>query len=454
MTKDELSMAKNDLKEIVNMIDPNHNIFHQAVKDVSESIEKIYDAEPIYKKCRVFDRLFHHDRIIKFRVTWEDDNSDVHHNFGWRVQHNNALGAYKGGLRFHPNVNEDTFKFLSFEQTFKNTLTGLPMGGAKGGSDFNPKGKSDREIMRFCQAFMRELAPFIGPETDVPAGDIGVGAREIGYLYGTYKAITEKHNGVLTGKAPLYGGSLIRTEATGYGAAYFLSHVLNNDDKDIKNLRVAISGAGNVSLHLAEKIIDMNGTVVSLSDSNGTLMSKDGFTIDDLKAIKSLKLDHRDRLKNYKKYDINGDYHDDKEPWSLCDYDIAAPSATQNEIDDKDTKGIIKSGASYVLEAANMPLTHKATLTCIEKGLIILPAKAVNAGGVAVSGIERTQNALMEQWSAEKVDTKLQNIMKDIYQSCVLHAPNCDGADKYIHGANIAGFRKVANAIIAQGGLN
>jgi len=447
-------MAKNDLSHVLDNINPDENIFHQAVYDVSQSIEKIYDSESIYKNFKIFDRLLHHDRIVKFRVTWEDDSNKIHHNFGWRVQHNNALGAYKGGLRFHPNVTEDTFKFLSFEQTFKNALTGLPMGGAKGGSNFNPKGKSDSEIMRFCQAFMRELAPFIGDETDVPAGDIGVGTREIGYLYGTYKAITEKHDGVLTGKAPLYGGSLMRTEATGYGAAYFLNHVLDNDNKNVENMRVAISGAGNVSLHLAEKILEMNGYVISLSDSNGTLINKDGFSKEDIQNIKSLKLNHRDRLKNYKKYDIDGEYFDGSEPWNLCDYDIAAPSATQNEIDKDNAEEIINAGAKYVLEAANMPLTHQATKACVKNGVTVLPAKAVNAGGVAVSGIERTQNALMEQWSAEKVDNKLQNIMKDIYQSCIQYAPNHDSADRYIHGANIAGFRKVANAIIAQGGLN
>ena len=447
-------MLKNDLNTILESLQPDDKMFDQAVFDMAESVKKVYENELQYKDARIFERLFHHDRIIKFRVTWVDDNKNVHHNNGWRVQHNNSLGAYKGGLRFHPSVSEDTFKFLSYEQTFKNALTGLPMGGAKGGSDFDPKGKTDNEIMRFCQAFMIELKGFIGRETDVPAGDIGVSSREIGYLFGAYKAQTNHHQGVLTGKDPAYGGSFMRTEATGYGAAYFLNCVLEADDRSIKDLKIAVSGAGNVSIHLAEKIIDMNGKVVSLSDSNGSLIKEDGFSKEDINALKALKFKDRARLSEHKSYDVNANYHDGVSPWGLCEYNVAAPSATQNEIDVKDLKNIKKAGADYICEAANMPLTRNAGHQALQNDIILLPSKAVNAGGVAVSGLERTQNIMMQQWSAERVDKELKIIMKEIYDQCRSHMPNQDAADRYIHGANMAGFRRVAKAVLAQGIIN
>ena len=447
-------MSKNDLNLVVSQLKPDTNMFHQAVADMAHSIEKIYDNEPSYKEGRLFERLFNHDRTIKFRVTWQDDSGDIHHNTGWRVQHNNALGAYKGGLRFHPAVKEETFQFLSYEQTFKNALTGLPMGGAKGGADFDPKGKSDKEIMRFCQAFMIELKSFIGRETDVPAGDIGVSSTEIGYMFGAYKSLTDHHQGVLTGKDPSYGGSYMRAEATGYGAAYFLRRALQADAKSVKEQKIAISGAGNVAIYLAEKLTQMGGIVVSLSDSTGTLIKNNGFTSQDIKSIKKLKFDNKGRLGDHSDYNIDAEYHDGKSPWGLCKYDIAAPSATQNEVDEVEVKAITKAGASIICEAANMPLTRKAGEAALKEKIILLPSKAVNAGGVAVSGIERTQNAMMEQWSAERVDENLQTIMEDIFDECKRHMPDQTSPDRYIHGANMAGFRKVANAILAQGIIN
>lgn len=447
-------MAENDLNKVIENLKPDENMFHQAVAEVAHSISGIYQDEPTYKQGRVFERLFNHDRTIKFRVTWQDDEGTIHHNTGWRVQHNNSLGAYKGGLRFHPSVEEETFKFLSYEQTFKNALTGLPMGGAKGGSDFDPKGKSDNEIMRFCQAFMIELKGYIGRETDVPAGDIGVSSREIGYLFGAYKSLTDQHQGVLTGKDPSYGGSYMRAEATGYGAAYFLCHVLESEKQTIAEKKIAISGAGNVAIYQAEKLVEMGGIVVSLSDSKGTLLKKDGFTKEDIKSLKILKFDDKKRLSDYSDYKLKADYHEGKSPWGLCNYDIASPSATQNEVDENDLKAIKKAGATIISEAANMPLTQKAGERALSENIIILPGKAVNAGGVAVSGVERTQNAIMEQWSPERVDKELKSIMREIFEKCRLHMPDHKSPDRYIHGANIAGFRKVATAILAQGIIN
>lgn len=438
-----------ELMNKVKQLYPNEPQFYQAVEDVFHSVVPYINEHEKYQNMGLLEQLIVPDRIIEFRVTWQDSEGVFRVNRGWRVQHNNALGAYKGGLRFHPAVDADTFKFLAFEQTFKNALTGLPMGGGKGGSDFDPKGKSNADILRFCQAFMLKLSRFIGPNQDVPAGDIGVGSREIGYLFGAYKQISGVFNGVLTGKAPASGGSHIRKEATGYGVVYFLEQMLLAQDLKLSDQTCAVSGAGNVAIYTVEKLLQKDVQVISMSDSGGTLVCESGLTTKHLKQIKQVKEIDRGSLQVVADEFADVEFKADIKPWQLkCD--IAIPCATQNELEVDDAKRLVKNAVRFIAEAANMPLTAEASEFLVEHGVVIGPAKAVNAGGVAVSGLERTQNALMQSWSAEKVDERLKQIMHDIHAACVEYGQGGDQVD-YIKGANIAGFVKVANAMLFQG---
>jgi glutamate dehydrogenase (NADP+) len=438
--------------ELINQLqqyNPNQPQFMQAVEDVFHSVVPFVNEHEQYQDKALLEQLLVPDRIIEFRVTWQAGDGTFHVNRGWRVQHNNALGAYKGGLRFHPAVDLDTFKFLAFEQTFKNALTGLPMGGGKGGADFDLKGKSDADILRFCQAFMLKLSRFIGPNQDVPAGDIGVGSREIGYLFGSYKQISGVFNGVLTGKAPASGGSHIRKEATGYGVVYFLEQMLSAQDLKLSEQTCAVSGAGNVAIYTVEKLLHNDAKVISMSDSGGTLVCDSALTAKHLEYIKLVKEVDRGSLQAVADEFDDLEFKQDIKPWQLkCD--VAIPCATQNELELDDAKELVANGVSFIAEAANMPLTADATEHLISEGVVVGPAKAVNAGGVAVSGLERTQNALMQSWSAEKVDEHLKQIMHDIHAACVEHGQSDEGVD-YIKGANIAGFVKVADAMMFQG---
>jgi len=426
---------------------PHAEEFHQAVKEVYDDIADEYDSSETYSEWNIAERLIEPDRIIKFRVSWEDDKGKVHVNRAWRVQFHNLLGAYKGGLRFHPSVNESVLKFLGFEQCFKNALTGLPMGGAKGGSDFNPKGKSQREIMRFCQSFMRELYRHIGPDTDVPAGDINVSSDEIGYMFGEYLRIENRWEGVLTGKTPGFGGSCGREEATGYGVIYFLREMLAAHDDKLEGKRLLISGSGNVALHAAEKAIEQKATVLTVSDSGGTLYFEDGMTEDNLKEIKTLKTEQKGRLSDAS----IGEFKQDEKPWAIAGADIALPCATQNELDSNDAETLLGNDVRIVCEGANMPLTDDARKQFINVNAIYGPAKAANAGGVAVSGLERSQNAELTTWPIAKVDEELNRIMKDIHQRCIEHVDKKDGVYPYSRGANIYGFKKLAGAMMAHG---
>ncbi|MCF4099600.1 NADP-specific glutamate dehydrogenase [Maritalea mediterranea] len=426
---------------------PEEPQFYQAVSEVSGDIEHVLDEQKKYRDNKVFERLLVPDRVIQFRVNWLDDQQNVQINTGWRVQYNNVLGPYKGGLRFHPDVRLDTFKFLGFEQTLKNALTGLPMGGGKGGSDFNPKGRSESEIMRFCQAFMQELYRHIGADRDVPAGDIGVGNREIGFLFGAYKQLTGRHEAVLTGKNPGFGGSCIRKEATGFGCVYFLMNMLAHQDDEIEGKRCALSGAGNVALYTAKKLVERKAKVVTLSDSQGYVVKNDGFSAEDIERIIDLKENQRGALADFEADEIT--YHDGKKPWGE-DFDIAIPAATQNEVSGADMDKMLAGKMSMICEAANMPLQAPAREKARERGIAIGPAKAANAGGVAVSGLERSQNAMHLSWSASKVDKKLRKIMKQIHKDCVACARD-DKRPDYIEGANIAGFKRVAEALSVYG---
>lgn len=422
--------------------------FLQAVTEVAKSVKAIIkDSEPLQNN-RIFERLTEPDRIVIFRVVWEDDVGGVQINRGYRVQHCGAIGPYKGGIRFHPSVDLSTLKFLAFEQTFKNALTGLPMGGAKGGSDFDPKGRSEREIMRFCQAFMDELFRHIGPHTDVPAGDINVGAREIGYMYGRYRRLTNRFSGAMTGKGLAYGGSPARVEATGYGLIYFLQNVLEAHLDDIKNKTILISGAGNVALHAAEKAVAVGAKVITLSDSNGTLINDDGFTGDDIAWIKDHKAQSGASLKAFTDQ-RGGKFKADATPWSIK-ADIALPCATQNEIDADDAKALVNNGIKYLAEGANMPCTAKATETIRDKGIIYVPGKASNAGGVALSGLEMSQNAAFERGDFDTLNTHLKTIMTRIHESCKTYGKVDDHID-YVRGANRAAFTKVSDALLAFG---
>ncbi|MGL5227214.1 MAG: NADP-specific glutamate dehydrogenase [Bacteroidales bacterium] len=427
---------------------PNEPEYLQAVEEVLSSIEDVYNKYPEFDKNNLIERLCIPDRIISFRVNWMDDKGKVHTNMGYRVQHNNAIGPYKGGLRFHSSVNPSILKFLAFEQTFKNALTTLPMGGGKGGSDFNPKGKSNAEIMRFCQAFVLELSRYIGPETDVPAGDIGVGGREVAFMAGMYKKLMNQVNGTFTGKTLEMGGSLIRPEATGYGNVYFLLEMLKTRNIDIKGKRVLISGSGNVAQYTAQKLIQLGAKVMTFSDSNGYIYDPEGFDEAKLAKVMELKNEYRGRLREYAE-EFGCKYVEDASPWSEVG-DIAMPSATQNELNGLDAKTLIENGCIAVSEGANMPSTPEAVHLFLEHKLLYGPGKAANAGGVATSGLEMTQNAMKLSWTAEEVDNKLKDIMKSIHEQCVKYGQE-DGFVNYVKGANIAGFMKVSRAMIAQG---
>ncbi|MBQ5596996.1 MAG: NADP-specific glutamate dehydrogenase [Clostridia bacterium] len=424
--------------------------FHQAVREVLESLEPVIEARPEYVKSGVIERMVEPERIIKFRVPWVDDNGNVQVNRGFRVQFNSAIGPYKGGLRFHPSVNESIIKFLGFEQTFKNSLTSLPMGGGKGGSDFDPKGKSDMEVMRFCQSFMTELSKYIGPDTDVPAGDIGVGAREIGYLFGQYKRLRDEFTGVLTGKGRPYGGSLIRPEATGFGAVYYTVEMLNTYGESVKGKTFAVSGFGNVAWGTVQKVNELGGKVVTLSGPDGYIYDADGIsTKEKVDFLLEMRASCRNRVQDYAdKFGVP--FFAGEKPW-VQKVDVIMPCATQNEVNLEDAKRIVANGVKYYVEVSNMPTTADAVAYLLENGVIVAPSKAVNAGGVAVSGLEMSQNSMRYSWSAEEVDAKLKDIMKNIYQSSVDAAKAYGMEGNLIAGANIAGFLKVADAMLAQG---
>jgi glutamate dehydrogenase (NADP+) len=443
-----------ELIEKVKVKNPGEPEFHQAVKEVLETLEPTVKKHPEFVKAKIYERIVEPDRSITFRVPWVDDKGEVHVNRGFRVQFNNAIGPYKGGLRFHPSVNMGIIKFLGFEQIFKNSLTTLPMGGAKGGCDFDPKGKSDNEVMRFCQAFMRELFRHIGADVDVPAGDIGVGGREIGFLYGYYKKIRNEHTGVLTGRALEYGGSLIRPEATGYGSVYFAAEMLATRGKDFKGLRCAVSGSGNVAQYTVEKITQLGGKVLSLSDSSGTIIDESGISQEKLAYIMDLKNVTRGRIEDYAtKYKAK--YYAGKSVWDVIKdglkIDVAFPSATQNEINEEHAQAMVKNGCFCVSEGANMPSNLAAINIFQDNNVLFGPAKAANAGGVATSGLEMAQQSQRFYWSREEVDQKLQTIMKNIHQQCMNAAETYGKKGDYLMGANIAGFVKVAKAMLAYG---
>lgn len=442
-----MNRLQDDIQDFLSYGHPHSDEYHQAVLEVFDDIADVYQKEPAYRQWNIAERMLEPDRILRFRVCWEDDQGDIQVNRGWRVQFNNVLGAYKGGLRFDPSVNESVLKFLGFEQCFKNALTGLPMGGGKGGADFNPKGRSDREIMRFCQAFMQELYRHIGPNVDVPAGDINVGPREIGFLYGHYVKLTGRWEGVLTGKSPGFGGSCGRTEATGYGVVYFLKNMLKAHDQALEGQRVLISGSGNVALHAAEKCMEEGAKVITVSDSRGTRVFRNGMTSKELEGIKHLKLEHHGSLEAA----ASGTYHGGKVPWSAAKGSIALPCATQNEVDEKAMKQLIDNGLVALCEGANMPLTQKAHVRLISANLLYGPGKAANAGGVAVSGLERSQNASLQSWNMKKVDTLLNEIMQNIHDRCVENVQRKDGIYPYSKGANIYAFKKLAAAMMAYG---
>ncbi len=442
--------------EKVKTQDKDQPEFVQAVTEVLTTLKSTEEKHPEFVKAKIYERIVEPDRVIIFRVPWEDDEGVVHVNRGFRVQFNNAIGPYKGGLRFHPSVNLGIIKFLGFEQIFKNALTTLPMGGGKGGSDFDPKGKSDREVMRFTYAFMRELYRHIGPDTDVPAGDIGVGAREIGYLFGYYKKIVNEHTGVLTGKGFEYGGSLIRPEATGYGVVYFASEMLATKGTDFKGKVVAVSGAGNVAQFAVEKVNHLGGKVITLSDSNGTIVDEEGIDLKKLAFVMDLKNVKRGRIKEYIDQYPHAKYFENKSVWDVIrneglKVDIALPCATQNEIDGSHASALVKNGVIAVVEGANMPSNLEAINIFRENKILFGPAKAANAGGVAVSGLEMTQNSMRLQWSREEVDSKLREIMKNIHDVSLHVAEEYGYPGNYLVGANIAGFVKVAKAMLAYG---
>lgn len=441
------------LEEFMNGLirrNPGEPEFHQAVHEVAQHIIPYVEKNPKYEAAQILQRLTEPDRIISFRVCWEDDHGNVRTQRGYRVQHNNAIGPYKGGIRFHDNVTQSILKFLAFEQTFKNSLTGLPMGGGKGGSDFNPKGKSDREIMRFCQAFMTELSRHIGPFTDVPAGDIGVGAREISYMFGQYKRIRNEFTGVLTGKGLAFGGSEIRVEATGYGVVYFMEDMLAHKGLKLEGRACSVSGSGNVAQYAVEKIIALGGRVITMSDSSGTIHDKDGITMEKLAHVKELKEVKRARISEYVNKYPQAEFIEDKRPWHIpCE--LAFPCATQNEINAQEAELLVKNGCIGVSEGANMP-SEKGAIDVFQNARILFaPSKAANAGGVAVSGLEMTQNSMRLSWSREELNQRLRAIMADIHARCVKYGAEDDGHIDYLKGANVGGFVKVADAMLAYG---
>ena len=429
---------------------PNEPEFLQAVEEVAEAIIPFMEEHPKYKHANILERIVEPERVIMFRVPWTDDAGEVHVNRGFRIEFNSAIGPYKGGLRFHPTVNLSILKFLGFEQVFKNSLTTLPMGGGKGGSDFDPKGKSDNEVMRFCQSFMTELARHIGANTDVPAGDIGVGGREIGYMFGQYKRIRNEFTGVLIGKGLNWGGSLIRPEATGYGCVYFAQEMLSHKGDSMKGKTVAISGSGNVAQFAAEKCLQLGAKVVSMSDSKGTIHDPEGIDEDKLAYIMNLKNVVRGRIKEYASAYASAEYLEGQRPWGIS-VDVALPCATQNELNGEEAATLLANGCVCVAEGANMPSTPEAIEAFHQAGILFAPGKASNAGGVATSGLEMSQNSLRYNWTREEVDAKLKRIMKDIHGQCVAHGANPDGSVDYVKGANIAGFVKVADSMLDQG---
>eukprot|EP00112_Aurelia_sp_Birch-Aquarium-sp1_P024920 Seg806.13 transcript_id=Seg806.13/GoldUCD/mRNA.D3Y31 product="Glutamate dehydrogenase" protein_id=Seg806.13/GoldUCD/D3Y31 len=422
--------------------------FHQAVKEVVDSLWDFLTENPRYFTFGVMERFLEPERVVMFRVSWMDDKGNVHVNRGYRIQFNSSIGPYKGGLRFHPTVNLSVLKFLAFEQVLKNSLTTLPMGGGKGGSDFDPKGKSDAEVMRFCQSFMTELSKYIGPDTDVPAGDINVGGREIGYLFGQYKRLRNEFTGVLTGKGLEWGGSLLRPEATGYGCVYFLAEMLKHHSEEIKGKYVAISGSGNVAVFAAEKVIQLGGKVVTLSDSTGSIYAPEGINAETLELVKDLKFNKRGRIKEIA-VQQNWKYCEGERPWKVkCQ--IALPCATQNELSKADAEMLVKNGCIAVVEGANMPTEADAVHHLQQNGVLFAPGKASNAGGVAVSGLEMSQNSMRTFWTRNEVDVKLQGIMRNIHATCVQHSKGNATVD-YVKGANVGGFIKVAEAMISAG---
>ena len=444
-----MSYVESVLNSVVTR-NPNEPEFHQAVKEVLESLAPVFKRHAKFEEQRILERITEPERVIMFRVPWVDDKGGIQVNKGYRIEFNSAIGAYKGGLRFHPSVNLGVLKFLGFEQVFKNSLTTLPMGGGKGGSDFDPKGKSDNEVMRFCQSFMTELFRHIGPVTDVPAGDIGVGGREIGYLFGQYKRLKNEFTGVLTGKALNWGGSLIRPEATGYGAVYFAQEMLATKGQSMEGKVCLVSGSGNVAQYTVEKLNQLGAKPVSLSDSNGSIYDPDGISQEKLQFVLELKNVRRGRISEYVKKYPSAKYLEGKRPWSIpCE--CAFPSATQNEINGADAAELIKNGCTLVSEGANMPSDLDAVKVFLDNKIFYGPGKAANAGGVATSGLEMSQNAQFMSWSREEVDAKLKNIMKNIHHNAFTTAAEYDCPGNYVVGANIAGFLKVANAMIDQG---
>ncbi len=428
---------------------PHEIEFVNAVREWADSIFDVAITEPV-TRWAVLDRMVEPERMVTFRVVWEDDEGQVQVNRGYRVQFNSAIGPYKGGLRFHPSVNPSILKMLAFEQTFKNALTGLPLGGAKGGADFDPKGRSDREVMRFCQAFMTELARHIGPDTDVPAGDIGVGAREIGFLYGQYRRLANQWNGSLTGKGLAYGGSALRTEATGYGVVYFTAHLLRERGEGLQGLRALVSGSGNVAQHCAEKLIERGATVLTMSDSSGLLYDPDGIDAEKLAYVKHVKNEERGRISDVAARVASASFHPGANPWRVP-ADWAFPCATQGEIGDDDAEAMLANGIRGISEGANLPIMVAPLRRLLAAGVTVGPGKAANAGGVAVSGLEMTQNELRETWTAARVDDRLQAIMRDIHDACVEDGRLPDGTVSYVQGANVAGFRRVAETMLAYG---
>ena len=444
-----MSNSANEFLQSVIAKNPAEKEFHQAVHEVLESLWPVVESNPRYRTGRIMERIVEPERVIMFRVPWVDDQGEVHVNRGFRIEMNSALGPYKGGLRFHPSVNLGILKFLAFEQVFKNSLTTLPMGGGKGGSDFDPKNKSDLEVMRFCQSFMSELFRHIGPDTDVPAGDIGVGGRELGFLFGTYKKIANEFTGVLTGKGRSWGGSLIRPEATGYGLVYFTQEMLATRSDSLSGKRVLISGSGNVAQYAAEKVLEFGGTVLTFSDSNGTIVDEEGIDKDKLAWIMDLKNNRRGRIKEYVDKYPAATFLEGSRPWTVkCD--VALPCATENEVDGDDAKALIDNGCFCLAEGANMPSDPDAINRYLEAGILYGPGKAANAGGVAVSGLEMTQNSMRLSWTRAEVDERLQMIMHEIHRTCVKYGKDGDFIN-YLDGANVAGFIKVADAMLDQG---
>lgn len=444
---------KDSIKNFINIVDkrnPNEPEFLQAVTEVAETVIPFIEDNPQYNQAKLLERMTEPERVLLFRVPWTDDNGEVQINKGYRIEMNSAIGPYKGGLRFHPSVNLSILKFLAFEQVFKNSLTTLPMGGGKGGSDFNPKGKSDAEVMRFCQSFMTELSRHIGPNTDVPAGDIGVGGREIGYMFGQYKRLRNEFTGVLTGKGMSFGGSLIRPEATGYGDVYFAQSMLATKGDSFNGKIVAVSGSGNVAQYATEKATELGGKVVTLSDSSGYIYDADGIDADKLAFVMELKNVKRGRISAYVEKYPSAKFFAGERPWSVkCD--VALPCATQNELNEEEAKTLVANGCICVAEGANMPTTPEAIEVLQKAKVLFAPGKASNAGGVATSGLEMSQNSLRFNWTREEVDAKLKAIMKDIHESCVKYGTQEDGYIDYVKGANVAGFVKVAEAMLAQG---